>query len=215
MDQYIFFAVLVVILTIIRYTIYLHTIYLGKTKPHAFTWLLWSLLIGIDAVFNSIAIIQQVSLDDGLFIYVLSFIVLICFLIYFLIYFLISILGFYVGERRYTRSDWVAIFSCFFAIILWQALDDTIYSLTVLTLTVGISYLPTIRKSYHKPDTEPPISYFISGLRYVFLIFAIPDSIWEIGLYILFLIIADWGFTIYIMIRRMQLGYSLHEYSKS
>ncbi|MCI5060278.1 MAG: hypothetical protein MRY79_04310 [Alphaproteobacteria bacterium] len=78
----------------------------------------------------------------------------------------------------------------------------------------ALTYYPTIRKSFHKPETEPPVSYGFAGLRYFLMLFAVPDPTWENLLYPFFLMITDWGFAVFIIVRRAQLGLSLTEYSK-
>lgn len=81
------------------------------------------------------------------------------------------------------------------------------------------TYLYTIHqgqtKSYNKPHTEPPISYGFAGMRYFLMLFAVPDPTWQTLMYPFFLMATDWGFGIYIVIRRWQMGYPLHEYATS
>ena len=77
----------------------------------------------------------------------------------------------------------------------------------------ALTYWPTVRKSFHKPDTEPPISYGFAGMRYFLMLFAVPDPAWQTLMYPFFLMVTDWGFAIYIVIRRWQMGYPLHEYA--
>ncbi len=47
MEYKIFLGYLAVIIGIVSYVPYITNIFRGKTKPHAFSWLVWSVLTGI------------------------------------------------------------------------------------------------------------------------------------------------------------------------
>ena len=199
MDQYIFFAVAAVTLATIRYVTYFYSIWKGETKPHAFTWLLWGVVVGVGTL-------AQFELNTGPSAWALAFVSITCLMI--------AVLAFFIGERDYTKSDWVALISCFIAIPVWKMTQNPLAALAVVMVIDILSYWPTIRKSYHRPDTEPPISFFLAGLRYFLMLFAVSEPTWENLMYPFFLMAADWGFVLYIVVRRAQLGYPLHEYSK-
>ncbi|MCI5060277.1 MAG: hypothetical protein MRY79_04305 [Alphaproteobacteria bacterium] len=85
MDQYLFFAVAAVLLATFRYGTYFYTIYLGETKPHAFSWLLWGVVTGVGAL-------AQFDLESGPSAWALAFVSVSCLLIAFL--------AFFIGERE-------------------------------------------------------------------------------------------------------------------
>ena len=199
MDQYIFFAVFAVLLAMARYGTYLFSIYKGETKPHAFTWVLWGLVAGIGTL-------AQFALEAGPSAWALGFVSVTCLMI--------GVLAFFIGEREYTKSDWVALVVCLLAIPVWKITDNPMAALLIIILIDGLTYWPTVRKSYHKPDTEPPISSFMAGSRYLLMLFAVPDPTWANLMYPFFLMVTDWGFAVYIIIRRAQLGLPLHEYAR-
>lgn len=199
MDQYVFFAAAAVTLALCRYGTYLYTIYQGKTKPHAFSWLLWGMVIGVGTF-------AQFEMNAGPSAWALAFVSVTCTLI--------AILAFFIGERDYKKSDWLVLIVCIIAIPLWKAAQNPLIAILVVMIIDVLTYWPTIRKSYHKPQTEPPISYGFAGMRYFLMLFAVPNPTWETLLYPFFLMLTDWGFAIYIVVRRAQLGYPLHEYSR-
>lgn len=199
-DQNVFFAIAAVILATARYGTYFYTIYKGETKPHAFSWLLWGTVVGIGTF-------VQFSINGGPSAWALAFVSVSCLIIAFW--------AFFIGEKNYTKSDWIALTACAFAIPVWHATANPIYALIIIIFIDFLTYWPTIRKSYHKPDTEPPISYGMAGMRYFLMLFAVPDPTWQSLMYPFFLMATDWGFAIFIVIRRIQLGYPLHEYSRS
>lgn len=198
-DQYALFAAAAIALAAIRYGTYLYTIYQGKTKPHAFTWLLLGCV-------TSVGTYAQFSLEGGPSAWALGFVAFTCLFV--------AVLAFFIGEKDYKKSDWVALIICLLAIPLWKLTENAMAALTIIVIIDILSYWPTIRKSFNKPQTEPPISAFISGIRYLFIILAIPELSWDNIVYPLYLMLVDWGFALYIIIRRAQLGYPLHEYAK-
>jgi len=198
-DQYFAFAVAAIIVATIRYGTYFHTIYQGKTKPHAFSWLLWGTVTGIGTF-------AQFSLEGGPSVWALGFVSSTCLFI--------AVLAFFIGERDYQKSDFAALFACALAIPIWQTTQNPVLALIVIISIDLLTYWPTIRKSYHKPQTEPPISYGFAGLRYFLMLFAVPNPSWETLMYPFFLMMTDWAFALYVIFRRWQLGYPLHEYSK-
>ena len=198
MDQYVAFAIAAVILATARYGTYFYTIYKGQTKPHAFSWLLWGTVTGVGTL-------AQFSLNGGPSAWALAFVSVTCLLI--------AVLSFFIGERDYTKSDWIALAVCLLAIPLWQYTKNPLAALALIMVIDALTYWPTVRKSFHKPDTEPPISYGFAGMRYFLMLFAVPDPAWQTLMYPFFLMVTDWGFAIYIVIRRWQMGYPLHEYA--
>ena len=198
-DQYVIFAIAAVILATARYGTYFYTIYQGKTKPHAFSWLLWGTVTGVGTL-------AQFDLNAGPSAWALAFVSVTCLII--------AGISFFIGERDYTKSDWFALIACILAIPVWKATQNPLAAIAIVIIIDALTYWPTIRKSFHKPQTEPPISFVFAGLRYFLMLFAVPDPSWENLIYPFFLMITDWGFAIYIVIRRYQLGYPLHEYAK-
>lgn len=199
MDKYALFALAAVLLATVRYGTYLLTIYQGKTKPHAFTWLLLGSVTSVGAY-------AQFALDAGPSAWALSFVAVTCLFI--------TILAFFIGEKDYTKSDWAALIVCFMAIPIWKLTNNPMIAVAIVVVIDLLSYWPTIRKSYNKPHTEPPISAGISGVRYLLILLAVPEPSWENMMYPFYLLLVDWGFAIYIVVRRWQLGYPLHEYAR-
>ncbi len=199
MDQYVFFAVAAVLLAAFRYGTYFYTIHKGETKPHAFTWFLWGAVVGVGAF-------AQLQLNAGPSAWALVFVSATCLLIAFL--------ALFIGVKDYQKSDWIALFLCLIAIPVWKITQNPLTAIFIIVFIDLLTYWPTIRKSYLRPDAEPPISSFFAGLRYFLLLFAVPEPTWQNLLYPFFLMLADWGFALYIMVRRYQMGYPLHEYSK-
>ncbi|MGE4352295.1 MAG: hypothetical protein AB7E52_08935 [Bdellovibrionales bacterium] len=199
MDRYQIFAFGAIFITAARYLTYFYTIYKGKTKPHAFSWLLWGVETGI-------ATLAQLELEAGPSVWALAFVSISCLII--------AVLSLFIGEREYAKSDWFALIACLLAFPVWKLVQSPLAALVIIMITDMLTYWPTVRKSFTKPCSEPPVSYGFAGMRYFLMLFAVPNPSFDTLIYPLFLMFMDWGFAVYIVIRRAQLGYPLHEYAK-
>ena len=181
------FAGLAIAVSVIRYGTYLWSIYKKETRPHVFSWLNWGIVTGIGAY-------AQFALQGGPSAWVLTVVSSTCLFIAFV--------ALFVGEKNITRSDWFAFIGALLAIPVWMVTNDPIMAIVVIIVIDVLTYYPTIRKSWNDPWGEPALSYFWAGLRYFLALFAVPNPSWETLVYPFFLMATDWGFPIYLLIRR-------------
>ena len=186
-DRFVLFAFLAIAVSVIRYGTYLWSIYKKETKPHVFSWFNWGLVTGIGAY-------AQFQLDGGPSAWVLTVVASTCLFIAFV--------ALFVGEKKITRSDWVAFIGALLAVPVWLLTDNPLFALFVVIVIDILSYYPTIRKSWNDPWGEPPVSYFWAGLRYFLALFAVPDPQFSTLLYPLFLMASDWGVALFLIVRR-------------
>lgn len=185
------FAILGIAVGIARYSTYLWSMYKGETHPHIFSWLNWGLVTGIGAF-------AQQSLDGGPSAWVLFVVSGTCLFIAFL--------ALFVGEKNITKSDWLAFIGALLAIPVWLATDNPVMAIIIIVTIDCLTYYPTVRKSWNDPWGEPAMSYFWAGLRYFLALFAVENPSLETLVYPFFLMATDWGFPIYLLIRRRILG---------
>ena len=152
----IIFAALAIIVSIIRYGIYLWSIYKKETRPHVFSWFNWGVVVGIGAY-------AQFKLDGGLSTWVLVVVSFTCLFI--------SFIALFVGEKNITKSDWYAFIGALVAIPVWLITDNPVWAIITLMLIDILTYYPTIRKSWLDPWGEPPVSYIWAGSRYFLALF--------------------------------------------
>ncbi len=144
-DWKLFLATFASILVVFSYIPYFRDIFAKKTKPHLYTWLIWTVTQGTAAValiygggkFGSISLIVGTVL-------VLA----------------ISTLSFRYGTKNITRNDTILLVVAFFAIIIWWILKSPLLSVIMITIIDVIGFIPTIRKSYTEPYSET-ISFWI------------------------------------------------------
>ena len=190
MSHEIFFVIISTIASLIRYGTYGLSIYRKETRPHVFSWFNWGVVVAIGAY-------AQFQLKGGASVWGLVFVAVTCFAI--------SFWAIFVGEKNITRSDWASFGSALIVLILWQLTDNPLIAIVLLMVFDIFSYWPTIRKSWDNPWSEPPESYFWAGLRYFFLLFAVPHPTISTLLYPFWLMAVDWAFMFYVFERRRRL----------
>lgn len=183
-------GIVAVIITIVSYLYYLRDIFRKRTKPHMFSWLVWSLLTGI-------AFFGQVAGGAGAGAWVNAFSTLFCIFVF--------ILSFKYGSSDIVFLDWICLFGSFVAILLWIITKGPLISIILVTITDALGYIPTFRKSFHRPHEEMAFSYFLGGLKNVFALFALSTVSVVTALFPVYLVIANWAFVVMVLVRNKQL----------
>src|SRR5579862_3340643 len=111
-------GIIAVIITIISYIPYLCDILKGKTKPHAFSWFIWSIL-------TFIAFFGQLAGGGGAGSWVNGFTGVICFIIF--------IFGIIKGRTNIVFVDWISLVGAFIAIIFWYVTKGPLLSVIFIT----------------------------------------------------------------------------------
>ncbi len=169
------------------YIPYFRDIFAGKTKPHAFSWLVWFLL-------TAIGFLAQVSDDAGAGAWVTGFTAFISFFIF--------LAALKKGEKNITKLDWLFLGAALFAMVPWLIMDDPLISVILVTLIDALGFAPTFRKAYYKPYEETLITFLLSAIKFVIAIIALSNYSVVTVLYPLSLVIANGAFVIMLVIRR-------------
>lgn len=172
---------------IYSYSLYYRDIFAGKTKPHRFTYLVWTLL-------TLISFAGQVTSGAGPGAWVMGLSVLGNAGIF--------ILSFKYGEKEIVIADWLALFGALLALISWVITKTPTLAAILVSITDALALVPTIRKSYHKPYDETLISYFIGGLQFAISLFAIQSYSIATTFYPASIALINWSFTLMLLIRR-------------
>jgi len=139
MDIKLFFGVTAAIITVVAYYPYIRDIFQRKTKPHAYTWLIWGITLGTAAAIllygggNFGAISMMAGTLLVLFVFLLSF---------------------KYGTKNITRGDTVVLILALLAIIIWWQLDNPLLAVLMVSAIDGLGYIPTYRKSFIEPWSE-------------------------------------------------------------
>jgi hypothetical protein len=186
-DYKIIAGYLSIIVAVIACIPYFRGIFANKTKPHAFSWLVWSFLVGI--IFAA-----QVVKHGGAGTWAAGFTVFMCFVI-----FLFALIK---GDRKFVLFDWMSLVAAFVAMILWQITKDPTLSVILVTITDAIGFLPTLRKGCYKPREESPIFWAFTAAKWGFSIIALSAYSFVTLLSPVYLLIVNGGFAVLLLWRR-------------
>jgi hypothetical protein len=141
------------VVSVIGYAPYIAAIVKRQCRPHAFSWITWTLT-------GSLAYAAQGSRDAGPGAWVTGFAVVACAAI--------SWLALRYGERRITRIDKILFSLSLAAIPLWVLTKDPLWSVVLLVAISYLGFLPTFRKTYYYPYDE--IAFFYVSVIVKFLL---------------------------------------------
>lgn len=187
LSREVIFAICGVIVSIIRYGSYIYNTIWGATRPHAFSWFNWGLIVALGAV-------AQFQMNGGLSAWLLVLVSAVCFLF--------TILGLIYGEKNYTKGDWATFIGALIAIAIWQVTQNPMLTILLLITIDCLSYYPTWRKMWVNPWSEPTDGFFWAGSRYFFALLAVPEFTIDLMMYPFWLMAVDWATGVYMIARR-------------
>ncbi|HVX24416.1 MAG TPA: hypothetical protein VG992_03695 [Candidatus Saccharimonadales bacterium] len=179
-----------VLIAFISYVPYLRNIFRGKTKPHAFSWLIWGLLTGI-------AFFAQLRDHGAAGAWVTGFTAVVCLIIF--------LAALRVGKKNIAPVDWLFLIGAGVALLLWGVTDDPTSSVILITIIDMLGFVPTFRKSFHHPHEETTITYTLSAIKFAIAIAALSTFSVVTVLYPLSLVITNSLFVAMVFIRKQKL----------
>lgn len=179
------------VIALASYVPYFRDIIARKTKPHAFTWLIWGVLTGI-------AFVGQLVGHAGPGAWVTGFTAVICLAI--------AAIAAVSGERYIARLDWIALAGAGLALIVWFLTRGPLLSVILITIIDNIGFVPTLRKSYYRPGEETMSTFMLSGLKWVLGIVALDHLSVTTALFPFSIVVASWLFVVMLLVRRKQLA---------
>lgn len=156
----IFIGLLAGIIGGLAFVPYIWDIFLRKTKPHIYTWLIWSLLQT-----TSVLVMIHNGAGTGISPFVVGAILCGC----------IFLLSFKYGTKNITVFDTICLVGAIIALIFYLYLHNPLISIILVSLIDIIGFIPTFRKSYIEPKTETPSTYIVSAFSSLLAIFALLD----------------------------------------
>lgn len=166
---------------------YYYSILKWETKPHIYTWLIFSLSLGT-------AFIIQLQSGWGYGAYVTF--------IEFLWCFIALLLWLNYWEKNITKSDTVCLMLAVFTLFLYLSFKLAVISIILVIIIDTLAIIPTYRKSFHKPHEETIVIYLISAWVYVFAILWLESYSFTTYWYPLAIMLADIVFVLYILWRK-------------
>ena len=156
----IFFTLLGIILSLASTSIYILTIFQGKTKPHLYTHIVWSIVTFI-AFFGSLTagggigawIIGVTGFTSGI----------------------IVLLSFKYGTKDIKPVDALFLFAALVSIIPWVIFKDPFWSVILAVAIDMCGYFPTMRKTWKTPSSEVVSAWAIGSVKALVAIIALSN----------------------------------------
>lgn len=180
-----------VCLGLAAYVIYINSTLKNKTKPHAFSWLLWTLTTAV--VFTA-----QVVKGGGAGSWSTGFTCTVCFAI--------GIISLFKYDKAYSLSDILFISVAVLALIPWFFTKDPTASVILIASIDVLGYGPTLRKSYYYPNEEKAISFGLNAVKHFISFLALQNYVVATWIYPTSQIFMNSLVVVLILIRRKALS---------
>lgn len=191
MDLKILLGVLSIILALISFVPYFLDLLRNKTRPHIFSWLIWTLLM-ITGFF------AQISRGggSGAWITLASSILALSIL-------LVALSKY---DMDYVKKiDWFCFGGALLGIFLWILTKNPLSAVIIITLTDAMGFVPTYRKAYTKPHEETAFLYLLSAFSWLLGVIALQSYNLTTIIYPASLVITNMSFVIFLMVRRLKI----------
>ncbi len=159
MDIKIILGAIAALLALFSSFLYIRDIFRGNTKPHTYTWLIWSIVTTIAFVGQWVSGGGPGSWATGVAAIVTIFTLL------------LSLKGGY-GTKDITNFDKICLALALVAILPWLLAKSVLWSVILATLIDLIAFFPTMRKTWHAPYSESLGSMYADAVKHSLSIFS-------------------------------------------
>jgi uncharacterized membrane protein YfhO len=188
-DYKIVLGVITLVIAFVSYIPYFRDLFAGRTKPHAFSWFVWTII-------TSTAFAVQVTEKGGAGSWATGTIAFCCLIVF--------VFALFKGKRHFHLIDWVCLTAALIGFALWQLAKNPVAAVVLITLADATGYIPTFRKGYAHPFEDTPITYGLNGLSFFISLFALESLTLTTWLYPASLVITNGSFTAMMYVRRWQ-----------
>lgn len=154
------FAVVAMLISTGSFINYVRSILQLQTKPHVYTWLIWSITMG-----TAVAALWHGHGGWGAVALTLSFSYIVS----------IFFLSLKYGSANITIADTVVLVFALFAIFVWWQLENILLAVLMVTVIDLFGYIPSWRKSIVDPWSEAIASWGISAVGTLCAIVALTE----------------------------------------
>ena len=175
------------VIALVGQVLYLWSIARKHSKPHAFSWLIWSVL-------NIIAFFAQYSKGAGPGAWATAFTAFACFSV--------TAWALFQGEKDITRSDRITFIGALMTVPVWYFTQNPLCAVMLIILIDALGYWPTFRKSYFRPREEMISTYVLGTVKFIFSLLAMENYSLVTALYPAFMIAGNTVFIAMVVWRR-------------
>lgn len=181
--EYILLAV-AILLAVVGNIPYLYKMYKGEVRPHPYTWFIWSIV-------SAVTFFGQLQKGGGL-----GAIPTAASEVFTILIFIFSLRN---GFKGIDKKDNYFLFAALLGLIPWALTKDpTLSVITVVTIDV-IAFIPTLKKTWQKPESETYILYATNVLRHILTLYLVARWNTATTLHSLAMIVTNTLMTVFIL----------------
>lgn len=186
-------------LSLLGFVPYLVTIWQGKTRPNRATWWIWAIvgLILCTSYYSSGAV-ETIWVPVGCAIG----------------HFIIAILALKYGEGGWNRFDRACFLGASISLLLWWRFSSPLIALVINIVIDFLGALPTIKKSYYKPETEDLLTWMIFLSAHTLNLFAIKEWSFLLSCYPLYLFCIVATIVVLLLYRKIRVPLTSSQHSR-
>lgn len=147
-----------VLLAIVGNIPYLYKVVRSEIRPHPYTWLMWS-------VVSMVTLFAQIQKGAGL-----AAVPTAAAEVFTIIIFFLSLKN---GFKHIDRKDNYFLAAALLGLIPWFLTNDPTISVIVVVTIDLLAFIPTLRKTYHQPESESSILYIANVLRHLLTLYLV------------------------------------------
>ena len=170
---------------------YIRDILKGTTKPHPFSWFIWSIV-------SAIGFFAQLVGGGGAGALVTAAGSFGCIVV--------TLLSLTRGERGIVLLDWLSLCGALLSLVFWRLTNDPLAAIVLVTLTDALASVPTFRKSYMRPYEETPAIYAIGVVAFSLGLLGLTSFTLTTALFPSYVIVANLALVTILIIRRKTLA---------
>ncbi len=188
-------AVLALVVAIIgAFLPYIRDIFLKKTKPHAYTWLIWTITQG-----TAVAGLWYGNGGWGILPLFIGTIFV----------FLVFLLSLKYGTRNITKGDTVVLIAALLAIVVWWQLQAPLLAVLMVSVIDVLGYLPSFRKTFKEPWTETVASWVVFSIANILNMLALSEYNFLTLSYLVAITVANLVLVTICLLRRRVVPYTI------
>jgi hypothetical protein len=156
-------AIASIVLLVIAYYPYIRDIYRQTTKPHLYTWIVWTITGGTATLtaFIGGGAWGAASMAIGT-------VLVLC----------ICALSIPYGTKNITSSDTIVLLLALSIVPIWWFTQDPYYALFLATAIDTGGYIPTLRKTWVEPSSETPQFWLLMAVVSALTILSLGEWNW-------------------------------------
>lgn len=144
-------SAIAIVLTFVAFVPYIYAIVNGSTRPHVFSWVIWSAT-------TFVVFLAQLEGKGGVGAWPIGVSAVVTLFIAFLAYLKRS-------DITIAKTDWLFFAVALSSLPLWYLTSNPLWAVVVLTIVDLLGFGPTLRKTYNLPYSESVLFYALIGVR--------------------------------------------------